>query len=447
MVERKGKLAVYATNSGVGLAQDICRELEVYAKERRESLTGKPLSFDQRDELEGIARMLERIEEERTVRGETRRVTTGDTLLKPREFRTFSDGEMNAILEESVRARDVYIVTCPYEPPKIALKEVDRKLGAVLQRTVENEILAILKGKSNAQEKASRVHACYQQALRGEGAQELFAQLANGRNVPQNVMEALILSDTLEFNHASHRTLVSPYDAYARQDAKRERESITMGLMAKLWKAAGLTHKIVMDVHSRQQAGAYDAVGVHFDNLYSTSLLVQVIRDLHGQHLPEFAMLGPDAGIGKAVKYYADRLGIEAFAIGVKIRDYDHPDRVEHKTVIIGETRTHHAIFDDMVASGGTMEAMIEPLYKRSPTPIMLVAVHPLLTGDAVERFDRLYREGKSSGFWAVGTIKRDQAFKDEHPWYHEIDPARLLAQTIYHLNMNLSVAEVYQKS
>ena len=61
MVERKGKLAVYATNSGVGLAQDICRELEVYAKERRESLTGKPLSFDQRDELEGIARILERI--------------------------------------------------------------------------------------------------------------------------------------------------------------------------------------------------------------------------------------------------------------------------------------------------------------------------------------------------------------------------------------------------
>ncbi len=445
MVQRRGKLAIYATNSGVELAQGICEELERYARERRDLLTGRPLSFDERDEQEGIERLLERVEEEREIKGEKRKVIVGDTILKEREIRTFSDSEINVIVEESVRGRDCYIVTCPYEPPSVTLKGVDALLSGILRRSTERRVQEILHRRGNAEEKVARIQQCYDDALKANEVQEVLAQLANGRTISENIMEALILADTLE--HAGHRTLVTPYDAFARQDVQRERESLTVALMAKLWKAAGVTHKVVMDVHSRQQAGAYRAVGLHFDNLYSTSLLVYVLQQQHGEHLERFALLGPDAGIGKTIAYYAKRLGINAFGIGVKVRDYDHADTIKQKTIIVGEVGEYNAIFDDMIASGGTMEAMIDPVLKQTRNPIAIVAVHPLFTGDAVERFDRLYQEEKISGVWVVGTIKRDQAFKDAHSWYHEIAPDRLLAQTIYHLNMNLPVPDVYQKA
>src|SRR3989344_2379829 len=289
MVQRRGKLAIYATNSGVQLAEGICRELERYARERRDLLTGRPLSFDERDEQGGIERLLEHVEEERERRGK-------------------------------------------------------------------------------AEEKLARIQQCYENAWKAGKVREVLAQLANGRTISENIMEALILVDTLE--HAGHRTLVAPYDAFARQDVQRERESLTVALMAKLWKAAGVNHKIVMDVHSRQQAGAYRAVGLHFDNLYSTSLLLRILQQQYGEHLEKFSLLGPDAGIGKTIAYYAKRLGIQAFGIGVKVRDYDHPDTITQKTIIVGEVGESNAIFDDMIASGGTMEAMIEPVLKQTRNPV-----------------------------------------------------------------------------
>ena len=445
MVQRRGKLAIYATNSGVQLAEGICRELERYARERRDLLTGRPLSFDERDEQGGIERLLEHVEEEREIRGEKKRVIAGDTILKEREIRTFSDSEVNVIVEESVRGRDCYVVTCPYEPPSVALKGADALLSEMLRSGTEREVQEILQRRGKAEEKLARIQQCYENAWKAGKVREVLAQLANGRTISENIMEALILVDTLE--HAGHRTLVAPYDAFARQDVQRERESLTVALMAKLWKAAGVNHKIVMDVHSRQKAGAYRAVGLHFDNLYSTSLLLRILQQQYGEHLEKFSLLGPDAGIGKTIAYYAKRLGIQAFGIGVKVRDYDHPDTITQKTIIVGEVGEYNAIFDDMIASGGTMEAMIEPVLKQTRNPVTIIAVHPLFTGDAVERFDRLYREEKISGVWVVGTIKRNQIFQDQHPWYHEIAPERLLAQTIYHLNMNLPVPDVYQKA
>ena len=75
----------------------------------------------------------------------------------------------------------------------------------------------------------------------------------------ENIMELLILLDTLKRASAERITAVIPYYGYGRQDRKAQpRTPITAKLVANLISTAGANRILLLDVHALQIQGFFD---------------------------------------------------------------------------------------------------------------------------------------------------------------------------------------------
>ena len=85
--------------------------------------------------------------------------------------------------------------------------------------------------------------------------------------VNENVMELLIMLDSLKRASAGRVTVVLPYYGYARQDRKDQgRVPITAKLIADLITTAGADRVIALDLHAAQIQGFFD---VPVDHLHA----------------------------------------------------------------------------------------------------------------------------------------------------------------------------------
>ncbi|MEZ5342104.1 MAG: ribose-phosphate diphosphokinase [Acidimicrobiales bacterium] len=75
----------------------------------------------------------------------------------------------------------------------------------------------------------------------------------DGRSINDSIFEHLIMVDAARRASAKRITAVMPYYGYSRQDRKSEgREPITARLMSDLFKAAGASRLVSIDLHSGQ---------------------------------------------------------------------------------------------------------------------------------------------------------------------------------------------------
>ena len=140
-------------------------------------------------------------------------------------------------------------------------------------------------------------------------------------------------------------------------------------------------------------------------------------------------IISPDGGGVQRARYFAKRFGVEV-AWGDKRRDYSKVSVVKDVQINGNFKGKEKVVIDDMVASSGSMCTIVDKLFGEDNIPITLVATHPLLTGEAVNRFDLLYEEKKLRKFITMDTIMRPPSFKDTHPWYEEVSCAPIIART-----------------
>lgn len=167
--------------------------------------------------------------------------------LSPVTTKTFSNGEIYARFEESVRGADVFIV----------------------QSTCGNE--------------------------------------AAGLNANDALMELLVMIDAA-VGASAHRVIaVTPWYGYSRQDKKSApREPITARLVAKMIERAGADRVLSMDLHAGQVQGFFQKP---LDHMTAMPILTQYINDQHmGDDL---VVVSPDAGRVKLAKKFAQKLGAE----------------------------------------------------------------------------------------------------------------------------------------
>ncbi len=382
----RGIPAIFATDSGSTLAQKIVHEFNAQIERRRVALSDSVKG--------GVADAKRKREALRLdmIFVEPMRLGRANVIH-------FGEGELRVDLEESVREQDAFLIQSPYEPP---LTEDKRPL-------VHYHLLA-------------------------------------------NVQEGVIFADALKQCNASSVTLVSPYLPFARQDHTRQRESLTAATYAKQLHATGLRAVITVEVHSKQHSLAYEAMNMGFENLRTGHVFIDAIateyllsRDCEPKDPPNLVIVSPDGGGIPRARYYAKRFGVDV-AWGDKRRDYSKASVVKD-VYINGEVEgKEKVVVDDMVASGGSMCAVVDKLFAVDGIPVTLVATHPLLTGDAVGHFDTLYRQGKIRAFFTMDTVTRPPAFGKAHPWYREISCAPMIARTIYQMNMSLPVSDVHEE-
>jgi ribose-phosphate pyrophosphokinase len=198
--------------------------------------------------------------------------------------------------------------------------------------------------------------------------------------VSDGILELLITIDALKHASARRITAVLPYFPYARSDKKDQpRISITARLMADLLETAGANRVLTMDLHSPQVQGFFR---IPVDQLRAAPILCDHLRAT--RDLTNYVLVAGDVGEAKEIGGYANRLNLP-IAIVDKRRDGD--DEKPRAVALIGDVAGKRAlIVDDEIASGGTLMEATAFLLDRGAISVEAVAVHPVLSGQAVQR-------------------------------------------------------------
>ena len=197
-------------------------------------------------------------------------------------------------------------------------------------------------------------------------------------DVSHHVIELFMMLDAARSASAKSIHAVIPYFAYARSDKKdAPRISITARLMADLLATAGASHILTMTLHSPQVHGFFE---LPTDHLTAHKAFIAHFRN---RDLSNAVVVAPDIGHAKRSAKLARALGV-GVAAGDKQRLSD--DRV-YISDIIGEIRGKDAIvFDDEIATGGSIVELVNKLREKQVRRITLACTHGVFSGPAIER-------------------------------------------------------------
>ncbi len=193
------------------------------------------------------------------------------------------------------------------------------------------------------------------------------------------ILELFIIMDALRSASARRITAVIPYFSYARSDKKdAPRISITGRLMADLIRTAGADRVLTMDLHSDAVHGFFS---VPVDHLTAIPHFVDHFRRV--LDLDNAVVVATDAGGAKRAGRFAQRMHLP-LAIIDKRRT---ADTKVVQGLVVGDVEGRDAIiFDDEIATGGTLVASAGTLTSAGARSIHVGATHGVLCGPAIGR-------------------------------------------------------------
>jgi len=215
--------------------------------------------------------------------------------------------------------------------------------------------------------------------VRGE---DVFVIQSTSFPANDNLMELLIIIDTLKRASAKRITAVIPYFGYARQDRKPgPRTPITSKLIANMIDKAGANRVLTMDLHAGQIQGFFD---IPTDNLFAAPTLTSNIKNKIKDNIP--IVVSPDVGGVVRARIIASRIGAD-LAIVDKRREKAGASEVMN---IIGDVSGRSCfIIDDIVDSAGTLCNASHALLEQGAIDVYAYVTHGVLSGEAVERVNK----------------------------------------------------------
>jgi ribose-phosphate pyrophosphokinase len=221
-----------------------------------------------------------------------------------------------------------------------------------------------------------------QKSVRG---QDVYVIQTTSAPVHRNLMELLIMLQTLRLDSAGRVTAVIPYLCYARSDKKdKPRIPITARLVADMIEIAGADRYITMDLHAGQIQGFFSIPG---DVLTAFHILTDYTAKLLPQ-LHDPVVVAADLGFAKKGRNFAAKMDTPiAFIEKRRSGQDDAPAAL----TIIGEVEDHDVfIVDDEVDTGGSVAQAVNLVKANGARKVYMVFVHPVLSSHAAERLAAL---------------------------------------------------------
>jgi len=256
--------------------------------------------------------------------------------------------------------------------------------------------------------------------------------------VHRNLMELLILIQTLRLDSAARVTAVIPYMCYARSDKKDQpRVPITARLVADMIEVAGADRYMTFDLHADQIQGFFSIPG---DVLYAFNVLIDYLETLCGK-LHDPVVVSPDLGFAKKSRNYAERLGVP-LAIIEKRRVSNDP--TAKALTLIGDVQDRDVIiFDEEVSTGSTIVSAVKICKENGARDVVVLFIHAVLSPNAAERMAALpVREFVTTDTIPISPEKKAK-FGDR---LKIVSVAPLLGEVIRRANEGRSVGELFNE-
>ena len=243
---------------------------------------------------------------------------------------------------------------------------------------------------------------------------------------------------------AKRITVVMPMLYEGRQHRRTARESLDCALALQELENMGVSNIITIDAHDPR---VQNSIRIGFESVAPTYQMIKAIAKSLNNEIkfsPETTMMiAPDEGAMGRCVYYAQVLGVE-LGMFYKRRDYStvidgrNPivsheflgDNVEGKDVIV---------VDDMISSGDSMIDVCKQLKALKAKRIFVFSSFGLFTS-GLERFDEAYAAGLFDKIFTTNVIYQTPELLTRD-WYYSVDMSKYLALIIDTLNHDRSVS------
>jgi ribose-phosphate pyrophosphokinase len=273
----------------------------------------------------------------------------------------------------------------------------------------------------------------YAESIRGADlfiVQSICGSEREELTVNDALMELLVMVHAAKHASAHRIIAVTPWYGYSRQDKKSApREPISARLVAELLEVAGIDRLVTMDLHAGQVQGFFSKT---VDHMTAMPILTQFVQDrLSGEDL---VIIAPDAGRVKLVRNFARKVGAP-YALMEKERPAQGVAEIGR---VIGEVKGRAAVIvDDIIATGGTLNAAAQTVLDEGATKVFAVATHGLFSGQAYE----ILTEGPLSGIVVTDTIPLRDGAPD---LIRQLTCADILEDSIRRIFSDDSVSEIF---
>ncbi len=201
--------------------------------------------------------------------------------------------------------------------------------------------------------------------------------------VDSNLLELLsIVSKVQKFSSKVYAII--PYMGYARQDREfLGGEIVTISVIGKLLKAAGVKKILTVDIHSKL---ALKELKISSENI---SAMEELVKHFKKMKMKDPLVVSPDMGGQERAEKFASLLKTEFIALK------KHRDRRTGKVNILSEKvnvkNRDLILVDDMISTGGSIVKATQFLKKQKCGRVFVACTHALLVNNATKKI-------KSSG-------------------------------------------------
>ena len=239
-------------------------------------------------------------------------------------------------------------------------------------------------------------------------------------------------------------TVIMPQLYGGRQHRRTGRESLDCACALQELQAMGVDNIVTFDAHDSRVQNAVPLMG--FDNLMPH---YQVLKALLRRY-PDFdtrkegfMVVTPDEGAMNRNMYYSSVLGVN-LGMFYKRRDYSRVvngrnpivaheylgESVEGKTVLVA---------DDIIASGESMLDIARYMTEHGASRFFATATYALFTS-GFESFDKAYEDGMITGVLGTNLTYVSPELQDK-PWFVEVDCSKYIAYIVASINHDVSVS------
>ena len=249
-----------------------------------------------------------------------------------------------------------------------------------------------------------------------------------------------------ECGHASKRTVIMPYLYQSRQDKKDSRESLDCAMALKELEYMGVNEIVTCDVHNK---GIMNAVpNMAFENVYVGDMqLLDLILHEKITDYDKIICVSPDEGAMKRARFFSDMLGNVPIGSFYKQRDYTKVVNgknpiIDHRFLGPSDMGGKYAIItDDMIASGGSILDTALALKKLGVARIYLMVTFALFT-EGIDKFNEAYEKGIIDRVYASNVSYVPSEYQ-RMEWFRVVDCSYKIANIISELNYGHSIGEL----
>tara|TARA_B100001123_G_scaffold450823_1_gene624234 strand:- start:5304 stop:6284 length:981 start_codon:yes stop_codon:yes gene_type:complete len=214
--------------------------------------------------------------------------------------------------------------------------------------------------------------------------QDVYVIQSTASPVNDNLMELLIMLQTLRLDSVGRLTSVVPYLCYSRSDKKDQpRVPIAARLVADMIEVAGSDRYMTLDLHAGQIQGFFNIPGDVLTAFHMLSAHFQKLRD----DMKDPVVVTADLGFAKKGRNFAAKLDMP-IAFIEKRRKRNEPK--SEIVGVIGDVSDRDVIIvDDEVDTAGSVTQALEIVKKQGARDVYLSFVHAILSDPAFERLSK----------------------------------------------------------